>query len=195
MLEGTWTLAKVADNGVATMRAHRQVAWLGGVCLLLSLACARQALSEPRSSVRVRAAACTPLTAQERSWLGPEWDSFLPFVRSCTVRRKNSQTVFLLSVWAIDFEASLPKGAPAARLPKPVVVSTEGRILAHLPAGFPDDPPRSSQVSFFDWVDGFPRRIRVRIKDPAVFGNREAILSWDEASRTYTSTESAQQER
>jgi hypothetical protein len=186
-----WTLSRAGGTLVHTMRVHLLAAWFSSVCLL-SQAGVRSALSEPPSpAVRVRTEACIPVTAQQRAWLSPEWDRFLPFVRSCEVKHKNSAPIFLLSIWAREFEASLPNGAPFERLPKPIVASVDGRILAHLPVGFPEDPPRSSQISFLDWVDGLPKQIRIGVSDPAVLGNRRVFLDWNPTSRTYVTREPA----
>jgi hypothetical protein len=185
-----WTLSRAGWTLVQTMRVHLLAVSFTSVCLLSTGV--RCAVSEPPSpAVRLRTEECIPVTTQQRLWLSPEWDRFLPFVRSCEVKHKNSAPIFLLSIWAREFEASLPNGAPAERLPKPILASAAGRILAHLPAGFPEDPPRSSQISFLNWVDGFPRQIRIAVSDPAVLGNRKVFLDWNPTSRTYVTREPA----
>jgi hypothetical protein len=128
--------------------------------------------------VKIRASQCTPLTTQQREWLGPEWQRFLPFVRSCEVTWRKSAPLYVLSIWAEDFEATLPKDAPAERLPKPIIAANDGKVLGRLPIGFPLDPPRTTDVSFTKWLDGFPHRICIAVTDPTVLGNHSLVLTW-----------------
>jgi hypothetical protein len=64
-------------------------------------------------------------------------------------------------------------------------MSKDGKILGRLPLGFPRDPPRSSDVTFTDWLDGFPQQIRVDVDDPTVSGNSTLLLDWHAQSRWY----------
>jgi hypothetical protein len=179
---------------VYALRAHILAGWLSGICILAQPA-AQNVHSLPSSrAVKVRTEACISVTAEQRRWLSQEWDRFLPFVHSCEVRRENSAPIYVLSIWVREFEATLPDGAAAQPTPKPIVASKDGKILAHLPEGFPEDPPRSSQISFSNWVDGFPRQIEIRVDDPAVLGNRTIHLDWDTELETYMTRKSSRSE-
>lgn len=176
------------------MRRHVLAGWLSGICILAQPA-AQYANSLPSSrGVKVRTESCIPVTVQERRWLSQESDRFLAFVRSCEVRRENSNPLYVLSIWAREFEATLPDGAAAQPIPKPIVASKDGTILAHLPVGFPEDPPRSSQIRSSNWVDGFPHQIEIRVDDPAVLGNRTIHLDWDTELKTYMNRKSSRSE-
>jgi len=168
------------------MRVRGLRSWSVVVCLLTAIALHAYDKASPRT-VKVRVDRCVLLPPQQRPWLGQEWERFLPFVRSCEVKRGNSPPIYVLAISAEDFEATLPRDAPAERLPKPLVASSDGRVLGRLPIGFPDDPPRSSEVSFSDWVRGFPRQIQISVNDPTVLGDRVIVMDWYPTAKTYVS--------
>lgn len=122
---------------------------------------------------------------EQRTWLGVEWQPFVPYVKSCEVKRASSAELYVISVWADDYEAQLPKDAPAVKFPKPLIVSKDGKTLGRLPLGFPRDPPRSSDVTFTKWSGGFPRQIRVGVDDPTVAGNSTLLLEWNTQSNSF----------
>jgi hypothetical protein len=169
------------------MRAYVAGAWVAIVCLFSQVVVLHANSQSPSSAVKLRVAQCIPVPPQQRAWLGEDWERFLPFVHSCEVKRQKSRPIFVLSVWAEQFEATLPKGAPAERLPKPLIASSDGKVLGRLPVGFPDDPPRSSEISFSNWVRGFPRKIRIVVNDPTVTGDRTLVLEWNPESGSYVS--------
>lgn len=136
-------------------------------------------------SVKLDPARCISVTAQQRTWLGTEWQPFLTFVKACRVRRDDPANLFVISVWEDDYEAQLPKDAPAPKYPKPLIVTKDGKVLGRLPLGFPRDPPRSSDLTFTKWSDGFPHRIRLEIDDPTVIGNSRLLLEWDAQSNSF----------
>ena len=169
------------------MRAHVLSAWFAGLCLLTHGA-APPARSE---------AAPTPSCESAAGELRPSDAATAHLARSAMEAISSFRAVlrgeapeiasdlYILSVWAEELEATLPKGAPAETLPKPLIASQEGRVLGRLPVGFPDDPPRSSGISFSDWLHGIPRQIRVAVKDPTVVGDHTLILQWNPESKTY----------
>jgi hypothetical protein len=110
----------------------------------------------PSAIVKVNASRCVKLPPEQQHWLGPEWQRFLPFVRSCSVTLRKSPPLYLLSVWADDFEANLPKDAPAEPLPKPLIVDHDGNILG-----------------------------RLAVTDPTVTGNHSIVLDWNPADHSF----------
>lgn len=140
--------------------------------------------------VKVHANRCVRLTPEQREWLGPEWERFLPFVRSCEVTWQKSPPLYVLTVWADQFEATLPKDAPAEKLPKPMIAAKDGKVLGRLPVGFPLDPPRTSDISFTNWSGGFPHRVRIAVADPTVLGDHTLVLDWDAQDHAFVSKKS-----
>jgi hypothetical protein len=121
------------------------------------------------------------------SRLDREWLDFAAFVKSCPVARAGSAVLYVISVAQDQYEAHLPKDAPVPRFPKPLIVAKDGKTLGRLPVGYPRDPPRSSEVTFTDWFQNFPRQIRVEIDDPAVTGNSTVLLYWHAQTHSYVS--------
>jgi hypothetical protein len=158
--------------------------WLG----FLATACA-SSQTGPRASAQALELdpdSCRPLPRERQSWLGAEWKPYLPFVKSCEVRRGKTAALFVISVWANDYYASLPSSASAVDLPKPILASADGKTLGRLPEVFPRDPPRTLDVTFANWESDFPREIRLRLEDPSVTGDRNLPpLIWDPNTHTY----------
>ena len=157
-----------------------------GVLMLSACGYAQTQNKRPATAgVKVRPDSCRRLTDTQRAWLGPEWQPFEAYAKSCEVKRSGSTALYLVSVWADDYEARLPAGAPAVKLPKPVLVSKDGTILGRLPVGFPRDPPRSTDVTFTKWAGDFPAQIRVDVEDPTVVGNHSLTVRWEPASKQF----------
>jgi hypothetical protein len=141
-------------------------------------------------AVKVEPETCRGITAHQNAWLGPEWKPYLHFVKACEIKSGKITALYLLSVWGDDYYRSLPPSAPAPNLPKPVLVSPQGKILGRLPEIFPRDPPRTLDVTFARWVSNFPHEIRLHLEDPAVTGDRVLPpLVWDADSQTYVTIE------
>lgn len=161
------------------------------LCCLIAVSSACGSAQSHKPSViaqgsKLRPDKCTLSTAEQRAWLGPDWQPFLSFVKSCPVARSGSTALYVISVWQDEYESQLPKDATVPRFPKPLILSKNGKILGRLPVGFPRDAPRSSDVTFSRWSEGLPRRIRVEIDDPAVMGNSIVMLEWDAQAKLYS---------
>jgi hypothetical protein len=169
---------------------------LAACCLILAMnSCSDAQTHGPGkvpASMKLEPGKCTAITAKQRGWLGVEWQPIISYTKSCEVKGGNSVALYVIAVWADDYEAHLAKDAPAVKLPKPVIMSKDGKVLGHLPLGFPRDPPRSSEVTFSRWLDGFPGRIQVEVDDPTVTGNSTLWLEWDERSSSFVPSRTKQ---
>lgn len=136
--------------------------------------------------VTVRPGDCIPASRQQKNWLGSVWVPFQPFVKSCEVKSGRKTVLYLISVWADDYEAKLPESAPSVKFPKPILLGPAGVVLGELPMNFPRDPPRTLTVTFARWLGGFPHEVRFWVDDPTVLGNHSIpSLEWDAGSRIF----------
>lgn len=148
----------------------------------LALCCV---LNAAPASLKLQPAKCTPITAEQRAWLPPDWQPFLSYTKTCQIRQANAPSLYLIAIWADDYEAHLPKNAEVAHLPKPLIVNKDGKTIGRLPVGFPRDPPRSADVTFTKFTAGFPHQIRIDIDDPTVTGNSTTYLHWNPQSNSF----------
>ncbi len=136
--------------------------------------------------VKIDPGTCRPLSAEKKIWLGPAWIPFQAFVKSCAVKDGRSTALYVVSVWADDYNAKLPEFDPAVKFPKPILVGPDGVVFGELPMNFPRDPPRTLTVTMARWSRGFPHEIRFWVEDPTVLGNHSLPpLEWDATSKTF----------
>lgn len=136
--------------------------------------------------VNVDARTCRALTKAQQGWLGPEWNSYRAFTKSCEVKSGKVAALFVVSVWADDYYAKQPATAAAVKFPKPILASPAGTKLGELPMDFPRDPPRTLDVTFARWVRGFPNEVRLSVEDPTVVGDHKLpALEWEAVSKTF----------
>jgi hypothetical protein len=172
------------------MRRYEVIAHALAVCSFISApnACGdahTRGASTVSGGLKLQSEKCTAVSAEQRDWMGVEWQPFLPYVRACEVKRANSVALYVISVWVDEYEAHLPKDDPATRFPKPLIVSKDAKTVGRLPIGFRRDPPRSSDVTFAKWSDGFPLQIWIKVDDPTVTGNSTVLLEWNAQSNSF----------
>jgi hypothetical protein len=141
---------------------------------------------EVPDSVRINLNRCKIAAADEVRSLGPDWEKYTRFIHSCSVRRESAPAFTLFSVWADEYEATLPASAPAGKYPLPVLLSPSGRKYGTLPVNFPVDPPVALVPVFSRWKNGFPHEIRLLMIDPTPDGNHWLNpLHWDPRSQVF----------
>lgn len=140
-----------------------------------------------RPTTRLDPASCNPVSNTEAARLSPDWQSFLPHTMTCRILDASGKAVLsVVTVSADRLYAKAPAGAPTVDLPKPVILSPDGSLVATLPYAFPDDPPFALEVTFADWERGFPRRVELFLRDPTVSGDHALNpLVWDETERRF----------
>jgi hypothetical protein len=131
---------------------------------------------------------CAAIEPAQRAWLTPEWLPFADFVNVCPIREGAADPqLFIVTIRALDVEASLPENAPSPHYPRPLIMLADGTRVGELPYPFPDDPPRTLDVSFSKWRAGFPEQIMFYLHDPTVTGNRALPpVTWDAARKHYS---------
>lgn len=171
------------------MTVGRRLGFFAGIWLaaaVLTGGCERTRQNVARDDPSVSPSDCAAPDPALQGRLPAEWTPFLPAVRTCSVRATDGTAVLrLVSVWAdIYYQAS--DSSLQVEMPRPLLLTASGDPVGRLPFNFPDDPPRELTVTFRDWKDGFPRRIDLFVKDPAVLGDRELPpLHWDGAGRQF----------
>lgn len=141
-----------------------------------------------RHSVTLRPALCEASPTRQKQWLGPEWQPFLKYTRTCSIRDLYGKPVLLLiSAWAELYYKDQPGGTvEQAKFPKPLLFLPSGARVGSLPFNFPDDPPTELRVTFTSWNGNFPHRIELYLKDPAALGDRSLPPQiWDAAQRKF----------
>jgi hypothetical protein len=129
-------------------------------------------------------------SALERQALSPEWASFLEHARSYDVGPAQGRVALVVvSVSATRFYRHRPSGSVAVALPKPVLLTPQGKLVGQLPMSFPDDPPFELAVRFTAWQNNWPNRVDLFVKDPTVSGDRPLpSLAWDVSTARFVDT-------
>jgi hypothetical protein len=131
---------------------------------------------------------CDPLDKNIVLKLPAEWHKYAGFTRICELKQKKGSPakVLIISVWAHDYYATLPKGTLWEDLPRPIIVDNTCHQIGMLPEVYPADPPRDLDVYFGRWGSGIPTEIRVDAHNPALDGNYfYAPLRWNKKSGCY----------
>ena len=165
------------------MASAKPTAWVVAA-MLASNACAAE--HRPPTG-KLTEAACRPAVSVETRDLPPAWARVLPYTNACEVKDDKGATVLVvLAVSAARYYEKLPSGTETVAMPKPLLRTPGGETVGALPLNFPDDPPFALQLTFGNWVEGWPRRIDMFVKDPTVTGDHaiEPLL-WDAASRHF----------
>lgn len=152
------------------------------------LGLATSAVSAAPRRVVVTPALCKPTDAVRKQWLPPDWQRFLGYTYTCTIPASTRKPALLLiSVRADAYYKNQPgTTVEQVMMPRPLLFSPAGSVLGSLPYNFPDDPPTRLRVTFSGWVNGFPNRIELFLKDPAALGDRSLPpLLWDENQKKF----------
>jgi hypothetical protein len=114
--------------------------------------------------------------------VGPNWIHYRPFMVLYPVKSPSNTTVlFVLALNADKADAAhslvFLHGKPVPGdnsvettdpIPLPVVITTDGAVLATIQWWFPTFDPGSTEISFSSWHQNFPEEMSLRITDPTV---------------------------
>jgi hypothetical protein len=139
-----------------------------------------------QTSLKLDPASCREISGERKVWVPDTWRKFERFIKVCDVPAGGKTVLSVMSVWAEDLDKSLPAGAEAVKLPKPLLFLSDGKMVGELPAGYPRDPPRTLTLTFTNWSAQFPHEIRLWLEDPSVSGDRYLPpLEWNENSQKF----------
>jgi hypothetical protein len=112
--------------------------------------------------------------------IGSDWALYKPYM--CIYPVRTPEGALVLDILALDIPKAdaanalvFKDGKPIAPddvsgnfdpIPKPVVITLSGELLATLAEPFPRNDPATSSIEFSNWNNGFPYRIIQYVNDP-----------------------------
>lgn len=146
------------------------------------------ATSVPSYSVRLDAMGCAAMPLRNAAALGAGWATMARYVQRCAIRAPGGHVGLLVDIVRMDraMHDGFAGSHTYAAAPLPVLRTADGRILGHLPEGFPIDPPGQLKVRFTRWQGDLPREIVLyQAGESALAPYSLPSLRWDVRSRSY----------
>lgn len=146
------------------------------------------AAGAPSYSVRLDSRQCAAMPARDVAALGPGWATLAPYVQRCRVRGPNGRVAVLVDIVRLDraLEGDFFKAHAYGDVPAPVLRDAAGRVVGHLPEGFPVQPPGELKVRFTRWRGAMPQEIMLyEAGESALAPHALPSLRWDERTRSY----------